>query len=98
MPRTPLCALLLASTVALATPAPAQTPDRQAAVAASHVDPLHQAGRNVTISLLTMGNGTQVWELFGHNAIQIHDLVTNRDTVFNWGVFDFASRISSSVS
>ena len=89
MPRTPLCALLLASTVALATPAPAQTRDRQAAVAASHVDPLHQTGRNVTISLLTMGNGTQVWELFGHNAIQIHDLVTNRDTVFNWGVFDF---------
>ena len=90
MPRTALCALLLmASTAALSTPAPAQTPDRQAAVAASRVDPLHQAGRNVTISLLTMGNGTQVWELFGHNAIQIHDLVTNRDTVFNWGVFDF---------
>ena len=36
-----------------------------------------------------MGNGQQVWELFGHNAIWIHDRVTNRDTVFNWGVFDF---------
>ncbi len=89
MPRTALRALLLmASTAALST-ATAQTADRQAAVAASHVDPLHQTGRNVTISLLTMGNGTQVWEVFGHNAIQIHDLVTNRDTVFNWGVFDF---------
>jgi hypothetical protein len=90
MPRTALRAfLLIASTVVLSTPALAQAPDRQAAVAASRVDPLHQTGRNVTISLLTMGNGTQVWELFGHNAIQIHDLVTNRDTVFNWGVFDF---------
>ena len=92
MPRTSLCALLItASALALATPAPAQTPrgSRQAATAPSQVDPLHQAGRNVTISLLTMGNGTQVWELFGHNAIWIHDLVTNRDTVFNWGVFDF---------
>ena len=52
-------------------------------------DPLHQVGRNVTIYLLTMGNGTQIWELFGHNAIWIHDNVTNRDTVFNWGVFSF---------
>jgi hypothetical protein len=52
-------------------------------------DPLHQAGRNVTINLLTMGNGAQVWELFGHNAVWIHDNVTGRDTVFNWGVFSF---------
>ena len=52
-------------------------------------DPLHQAGRNVTVYMLTMGNGRHVWELFGHNAIWIHDNVTGRDTVFNWGVFDF---------
>src|SRR5215213_9627886 len=51
-------------------------------------DPLHQSGRNVTVSLLTMGNGDQVWELFGHTAIWIHDNTSNRDTVFNWGVFD----------
>ena len=36
-----------------------------------------------------MGNGEQVWEFFGHNALWIHDNVTNRDTVFNWGVFSF---------
>lgn len=52
-------------------------------------DALHQSGANVTISLLTMGNGEHVWELFGHSAIWIHDNVTSRDTVFNWGVFDF---------
>ncbi len=87
MPRTALRALLLmASTAALST-ATAQTADRQA-VAASRVDPLHQPGRNVTISLLTMGNGDQVWEVFGHTAIEIRDQVTGRDTVFNWGVFD----------
>ena len=56
---------------------------------AAQPDPLHQSGSNVTISLLTMGNGEQVWELFGHNAIWIHDNLTNRDTVFNWGVFSF---------
>jgi hypothetical protein len=50
--------------------------------------PLHEAGRNVTVSLLTMGNGDQVWELFGHTAIWLHDNITGRDTVFNWGVFD----------
>lgn len=51
-------------------------------------DPLHEAGQNVTISLLTMGNGDEVWELFGHSAIWIHDNLTGRDSVFNWGVFD----------
>ncbi|HEV8447665.1 MAG TPA: DUF4105 domain-containing protein [Gemmatimonadaceae bacterium] len=90
MPRTLLRALLLgASAVALTTPASARAAGGRQAALASQVDPLHQTGRNVRISLLTMGNGTQVWELFGHNAIWIHDLVTNRDTVFNWGVFDF---------
>jgi hypothetical protein len=51
-------------------------------------DALHEAGRNVTISLLTMGNGSEVWEMFGHTAILIRDDATGRDTVFNWGVFD----------
>ena len=68
----------------------AQQPKPPATVAPRpQPDPLHQVGRNVTVYLLTMGNGTQIWELFGHNAIWIHDNVTNRDTVFNWGVFSF---------
>lgn len=53
-----------------------------------YVDPLHASGQNVTISLLTMGRGPQIWELFGHSAIWIHDNTTYRDTVFNWGEFD----------
>ena len=53
------------------------------------VDLLYQTGANVTISLLTMGSGEQVWELFGHDAIWIHDNTSGRDTVFNWGVFNF---------
>jgi len=64
-----------------APPAPAPT--------APAPDALHAAGKDVTISLLTMGSGTEVWELFGHNGIWIHDNVTGQDTVFNWGVFDF---------
>jgi len=51
-------------------------------------DPLHEPGQYVTVALLTMGNGTEVWEMFGHTAIWLHDNATGRDTVFNWGVFD----------
>ena len=36
-----------------------------------------------------MGQGDQVYELFGHNAIWVHDPTTRTDTVYNWGVFDF---------
>ena len=49
---------------------------------------LESPGRDVSISLLTMGNGEQIWELFGHTAIRIHNNVTGQDSVFNWGVFD----------
>ena len=51
--------------------------------------PLYEPGRNVTVTLLTMGNGEAVWEMFGHTAIMIHSDRTGRDTVFNWGAFDF---------
>lgn len=49
---------------------------------------LASAGKDVSISLLTMGNGEQIWELFGHTAIRIHNNATGQDSVFNWGVFD----------
>ena len=52
------------------------------------MDMLHQPAANLTVYLLTMGNGEQVWEMFGHTAITIRDNVSGRDTVFNWGVFD----------
>jgi len=90
-PRVSLMACCLALGVsAIAHAQTTQSAPASAASAANpSVDPLHQAGRNVTISLLTMGNGEQVWEFFGHNALWIHDNLTNRDTVFNWGVFSF---------
>ncbi len=51
-------------------------------------NPLFDSGRNITVSLLTMGDGDEVWELFGHTAIWLHDDVSGADAVFNWGVFD----------
>jgi len=38
---------------------------------------------------MTMGNGDQVWERFGHNAIRVVDATNGTDSVYNWGTFDF---------
>ena len=47
-------------------------------------------GADLTIYLVTMGNGTRIWERFGHNAIRIVDATNRTDSVYNWGTFDFA--------
>jgi hypothetical protein len=46
-------------------------------------------GADLTIYLMTMGSGDQVWERFGHNAIRIVDATRGTDSVYNWGTFDF---------
>jgi hypothetical protein len=43
------------------------------------------------VYLLTMGQGDQVWEMFGHNAIWIRDRANDSERVYNYGVFDFNS-------
>src|SRR5579884_91725 len=82
-------ALVLSAVLAAAhAPARAQIPAPLSAPFSAQPDPLHQSGKNVTISLLTMGDGDDVAAMFGHTAIWIHDDVTRRDTVFNWGEYD----------
>ena len=51
-----------------------------------------QPGSQLTVYLLTMGPGDQVWEKFGHNAIWIHDEATHTDSAYHWGLFDFADK------
>jgi hypothetical protein len=46
-------------------------------------------GSELTVYLMTMGQGDMVWEAYGHNAIGIRDNRTGRDVVFNWGLFAF---------
>ncbi len=46
-------------------------------------------GANLTVYLVTFGEGDAVWEKFGHNAIWIHDARTNDDMTYNWGMFSF---------
>lgn len=46
-------------------------------------------GTNLDVALLTFGPGMQVWERFGHNAIQIRDRVSGVANLYNYGIFDF---------
>jgi hypothetical protein len=46
-------------------------------------------GSELTIYLMTMGQGDYIWERYGHNAIGIRDNRTGMDVVFNWGLFSF---------
>jgi hypothetical protein len=48
-----------------------------------------EPGSELVVYLMTMGEGDMVWERFGHNAIWIHDPVSNTDHTYNWGLFDF---------
>lgn len=41
------------------------------------------------ISVLTCGNGNQLYSTFGHTAIRISDYERNLDVVYNYGMFDF---------
>ena len=46
-------------------------------------------GDSLKISLLTCGPGDDVYELYGHTALRVHDLRSGDDLVFNYGIFDF---------
>jgi len=52
--------------------------------------PAGEPGSEITVYLLTIGQGDEVWELFGHNAIWIKDRSDGSDITYNWGMFDFA--------
>lgn len=41
------------------------------------------------ISLLTCGPGDEMYSVFGHTAIRVHDPATRFDVVYNFGSFDF---------
>ncbi len=51
--------------------------------------PAGEPGSELTVYLLTIGQGEAVWELFGHNAIWIKDRSNGSDITYNWGMFDF---------
>jgi hypothetical protein len=76
-----LVALPLAAAVAQATVPPP----------AILTTPPSAADSALRITLLTMGQGDPVYEMFGHNGLWVHDPATGTDNVYDWGVFDFRS-------
>jgi len=49
-----------------------------------------ESGANLAVSLITFGPGEEVWERFGHNAIEIRDGAAGAARLYNYGMFDFA--------
>lgn len=60
-----------------------------ASLGAQSADTAGPPGSELSVYLMTMGQGDQVWERYGHNAIGIRNSRTNYDVVFNWGLFSF---------
>jgi hypothetical protein len=48
-----------------------------------------EPGAELTVYHAVYGPGEAVWEMFGHNAIWIHDAGTGTTTSYNYGMFDF---------
>ena len=66
------------------------TVSTRATTQATARDMLHVPGRDVTMSLITVGVGDKIAEMFGHTALRVRNTVDGRDTVFNWGEFDMS--------
>jgi hypothetical protein len=51
-----------------------------------------EPGDELTISILTIEPGDEIFEKFAHNAIRVRDASAGTDLVYNYGVFDFDQR------
>ncbi|HZX91072.1 MAG TPA: DUF4105 domain-containing protein, partial [Rudaea sp.] len=49
-------------------------------------------GADLEVALITFGPGEEIWERFGHNAIEIRDRSSGRSRWYNYGIFDFAQQ------
>lgn len=47
-------------------------------------------GADLTVYLVTVGQGNLIWERFGHSALWFRDPAAGVDVAYNWGIFDFA--------
>ncbi len=48
-----------------------------------------ERGRDLRVYLLTMEQGDEVWEKFGHNALLVRNEATGEEIAWNWGLFNF---------
>jgi hypothetical protein len=61
-------------------------------VARAHADVANAPGANLQVSLITYGPGETYWERFGHDAVELRDVVSGESIDFNYGVFDFSEK------
>ncbi|TRW24651.1 DUF4105 domain-containing protein [Flavobacterium zepuense] len=73
--RTLKVALLLLVTLFITTTASAQIP----------------LSPQANITLITCGPGNELYSVFGHTAVRVHDPAANLDVVYNFGTFDFST-------
>ncbi len=52
-------------------------------------DEVRHSMDSVEIGLLTCSPHEEIYSLYGHTALRIHDLRNNADWIFNYGVFNF---------
>ena len=52
--------------------------------------PPAQPDSNLTVTLITFGLGSEVFERFGHNALWFHNTRTGEDVAYHWGLFSFS--------
>jgi hypothetical protein len=60
-----------------------------AGAARGHAQAAPAVGNDLTVSLVTFGSATEVFERFGHDAIWFHDERVGLDVAYHWGLFDF---------
>lgn len=82
---------LIALSIVLASAATLNAQPLRPPAGAAAADDAAVPGSELTVYLMTMGPGDEVWEKFGHNAIWIHDSLRHTDVAYNWGLFDFAA-------
>jgi hypothetical protein len=64
--------------------APAQQPAASPTPATAY-----EPGSELTVTLITFGEGPELFERFGHNALWLHDDLTGSDVAYHWGLFNF---------
>jgi hypothetical protein len=67
---------------------------RLLAIALTSIAPMAVPGwaaraQPVTVTLVTFGQGRELFERFGHDALWFHDERTGEDSAYHWGLFDF---------
>jgi Domain of unknown function (DUF4105) len=90
--RGSLAVLATAAVPLAARVPPAVPPSRLPAASVPAIPPSRlpgEPGSELTIYVMTMGVGAEVWERFGHNAIIVEDRSEGTAIAYNYGMFSF---------